>query len=32
MKNWKKSSILIEKYKDMKENPDFEQKFCSRTA
>ena len=24
--------ILIEEYKDMLENPDFEQKFYSRTA
>ena len=31
-KNSKKNNILIEKYKDMLENPDFEQDYWSRTA
>ena len=28
----KMNIILIEKYKDMLENPDFEQNYCSKTA
>ena len=31
-KKSKKNNILIEKYKDMLENPDFEQGFWSKTA
>ena len=31
-KRLKINNILIEKYKDMLENPDFEQNYSSRTA
>ena len=31
-KKFKKNNILIEKYKDMLENPDFYENFWSRTA
>ena len=31
-KNLKINNILIEKYKDMIKNPDFEQNYWSRTA
>ena len=31
-KKLKINNILIEKYKDMLENPYFEQEYCSRTA
>ena len=31
-KNLKRNSILIEKYKKVEKNPDFEQNHSSRTA
>ena len=31
-KNFKINKILIEKYKDMNENPEFEQDYYPRTA